>query len=133
LNPPSKSSSPAKAGDPVFQSVNDERLRRTGYPAFAGYDDNICSCSEHPVADRKGVVQRVGRQFGRVRRADEIGEVPRAELIGAAWVCRQPPALSAMPLRNEIKGWANPARSAMPLENEEIGFITISRGCLEAE
>src|ERR1700735_4951642 len=43
------------------------------------------------------------------------------------------PALSAIPLRNRIKGWANPARSAKPLENEEIRFITISRGCLEAD
>src|SRR6185369_12332223 len=36
----SRSSSPAKAGDPVSQSSSDctERLRRTGYPAFAGYD-----------------------------------------------------------------------------------------------
>src|SRR5690349_10516349 len=33
-------SSPAKAGDPVFQrqSLFTERPRRTGYPAFAGYD-----------------------------------------------------------------------------------------------
>jgi hypothetical protein len=35
-----QSSSPAKAGDPVFRDVGDgiERLRRTGYPACAGYD-----------------------------------------------------------------------------------------------
>src|SRR5882724_5043205 len=33
-------SSPAKAGDPVFQSTCDRtaKPRRTGYPAFAGYD-----------------------------------------------------------------------------------------------
>jgi hypothetical protein len=33
-------SSSAKADDPVFQSACDriEKLRRTGYPAFAGYD-----------------------------------------------------------------------------------------------
>jgi hypothetical protein len=35
-----QSSSPAKAGDPVLRGLNDrtERPRRTGYPAFAGYD-----------------------------------------------------------------------------------------------
>jgi hypothetical protein len=35
------SSSPAKAGDPVFRDVNDraEQLRRTGCSAFAEYDD----------------------------------------------------------------------------------------------
>src|SRR5712671_5593067 len=35
-------SSPAKAGDPVFQSAGDgiEKLQRTGYPAFAGYDES---------------------------------------------------------------------------------------------
>ena len=36
----SLTSSPAKAGDPVFQSTHDRTatLPRTGYPAFAGYD-----------------------------------------------------------------------------------------------
>ena len=35
-------SSPAKAGDPVFHRANDgiEKPRRTGWPAFAGHDDN---------------------------------------------------------------------------------------------
>jgi hypothetical protein len=39
--PHSQPSSPAKAGDPVFRYVNDrtEKLRRTGYSAFAEYDD----------------------------------------------------------------------------------------------
>src|SRR6516165_8535764 len=34
------SSSPAKAGDPVFEDRKDqtEKPQRTGYPAFAGYD-----------------------------------------------------------------------------------------------
>jgi hypothetical protein len=38
--PRSQSSSPAKAGDPVFRGVSDgiEKLRRTGYSAFAEYD-----------------------------------------------------------------------------------------------
>jgi hypothetical protein len=38
--PHSRSSSPAKAGDPVFRGGNDrtEKLRRTGYSAFAEYD-----------------------------------------------------------------------------------------------
>src|SRR5882724_5293709 len=38
--PHSQSSSPAKAGDPVFRGVSDgiEKLRRTGYSAFAEYD-----------------------------------------------------------------------------------------------
>jgi hypothetical protein len=33
-------SSPAKAGDPVFRGVSDrtEKMRRTGYSAFAEYD-----------------------------------------------------------------------------------------------
>src|SRR5258706_9794058 len=39
--PHTQSSSPAKAGDPVFRGASDraEKLRRTGYPACAGYDD----------------------------------------------------------------------------------------------
>ncbi|MHC2625031.1 hypothetical protein ACVIW2_007063 [Bradyrhizobium huanghuaihaiense] len=38
--PHSPLSSPTKAGDPVFQRRrwDTEKLRRTGYPAFAGYD-----------------------------------------------------------------------------------------------
>jgi hypothetical protein len=32
----------------------------------------------------------MGRRPGRIRRADAIGEMPRAELIGAARVGRQP-------------------------------------------
>jgi hypothetical protein len=38
--PHSQPSSPAKAGDPVFRGVSDgaEKLRRTGYSAFAEYD-----------------------------------------------------------------------------------------------
>ena len=38
-------SSPAKAGDPVFRSFSDRtgKPRRTGYPAFAGYDDLLWS------------------------------------------------------------------------------------------
>jgi hypothetical protein len=38
--PHSQSSSPAKAGDPVFRGSSDgiERPQRTGYPACAGYD-----------------------------------------------------------------------------------------------
>src|SRR5205823_14336202 len=43
-------SSSAKAGDPVFQSAGDgiEEPRRTGYPAFAGYDDyhGVTRCYE---------------------------------------------------------------------------------------
>src|SRR5216684_4829083 len=43
------SSSPAKAGDPVFQSTCDltEKPRRTGYPAFAGYDGKIQCTRKH--------------------------------------------------------------------------------------
>jgi hypothetical protein len=39
--PHSQPSSPAKAGDPVFRGVSGraENLRRTGYSAFAEYDD----------------------------------------------------------------------------------------------
>ena len=39
----SRPSSPAKAGDPVFRDVSDrtEKLRHTGYSAFAEYDDFI--------------------------------------------------------------------------------------------
>jgi hypothetical protein len=38
--PHTQSSSPAKAGDPVFRGASDraEKPRRTGYPACAGYD-----------------------------------------------------------------------------------------------
>src|SRR5258705_5569298 len=38
--PHTQSSSPAKAGDPVFRGASDraENPRRTGYPACAGYD-----------------------------------------------------------------------------------------------
>src|SRR4051794_3828444 len=40
-------SSPAKAGDPVFQSrqCSFERPQRTGYPAFAGYDGLYLRCN----------------------------------------------------------------------------------------
>jgi hypothetical protein len=36
-------SSSAKADDPVFRGVSDgiESSRRTGYPAFAGYDGGV--------------------------------------------------------------------------------------------
>jgi hypothetical protein len=45
----SQLSSSAKADDPVFQSVGDgnEKLRRTGYPAFAGYDGPLSSSAVH--------------------------------------------------------------------------------------
>jgi hypothetical protein len=38
-----RSSSPAKAGDPVFRDVSDgiEKPQRTGYPACAGYDESL--------------------------------------------------------------------------------------------
>src|SRR5713226_3370352 len=41
--PHSQPSSPAKAGDPVFRDAGDrtERLRRTGYSAFAEYDGSL--------------------------------------------------------------------------------------------
>src|SRR6266852_8151222 len=41
----SSSRRPAKAGDPVFRDVSDGigKLRRTGYSAFAEYDDSLCS------------------------------------------------------------------------------------------
>ena len=47
-------SSPAQAGDPVFQRRQRwiEGPRRTGYPAFAGYDESLCRttpCLPHAV------------------------------------------------------------------------------------
>ncbi len=46
-------SSPAKAGDPVFQKRARfiERSRRTGYPAFAEYDDHLCD--KHRMVETK--------------------------------------------------------------------------------
>src|SRR5258707_165932 len=46
--PSPQPSSPAKAGDPVFRDVSNgiERLRRTGYSAFAEYDG--CCAGRHP-------------------------------------------------------------------------------------
>jgi hypothetical protein len=43
--PHSQPSSPAKAGDPVFRGASDrvEKLRRTGYSAFAEYDGSCWS------------------------------------------------------------------------------------------
>jgi hypothetical protein len=50
-------SSPAKAGDPVLRGVNDgiEKLRRTGYPACAGYDGSWWS--------RRDVLSRMSRSL----------------------------------------------------------------------
>jgi hypothetical protein len=47
----SQPSSPAKAGDPVFRGVSDgiEKLRRTGYSAFAEYDGTLWSRSATQV------------------------------------------------------------------------------------
>src|ERR1700721_2131452 len=43
---PPQLSSPAKAGDPVFRGVSDraEGPRRTGYSAFAEYEELLRSC-----------------------------------------------------------------------------------------
>jgi hypothetical protein len=43
--PHSQSSSPAKAGDPVFRDLSDRSdiPQRTGYSAFAEYDDSSLS------------------------------------------------------------------------------------------
>jgi hypothetical protein len=42
-------SSPAKAGDPALQDISDgnEKLRLTGYSAFAEYDD-LCEAAPSP-------------------------------------------------------------------------------------
>ena len=50
-------SSPAKAGDPVFQSRRSEigRPRRTGCPAFAGHDSS-------PITSRKRFAARAARE-----------------------------------------------------------------------
>jgi hypothetical protein len=49
--PHSQPSSPAKAGDPVFRGVSDrvEKPRRTGYSAFAEYDDLLWSSAATQV------------------------------------------------------------------------------------
>src|ERR1700683_4777037 len=50
----SRSSSPAKTGDPVFRGVIDgiEKLRLTGYSAFAEYD-GICTAQRSATPPRE--------------------------------------------------------------------------------
>src|SRR6266850_4112363 len=70
-------SSPAKAGDPVFQSGSDgiEKLRRTGYPACAGYDGIYWgwSCEPRPLLQfrRRGTVEHLAP--GAVEQIERVG------------------------------------------------------------
>src|SRR5439155_25212162 len=55
-------SSPAKAGDPVTGSVRvNARSRRTGYPAFAGYDGESMQRPQGQQKDNGIVRQSVGK------------------------------------------------------------------------
>src|SRR5258705_10047003 len=68
-----KVSSSAKADDPVFQGTRDEveKPRRTGYPAFAGYDGISPACFPDllaPNKDREIGGGRATRQPGQVRK-----------------------------------------------------------------
>src|SRR6476661_3236156 len=68
-----KVSSSAKADDPVFQSGRDEveKPRRTGYPAFAGYDSDCRACFLPVLAPNKRREiggGRATRQPGQVRK-----------------------------------------------------------------
>src|ERR1035441_9431836 len=61
-------SSPAKAGDPVLRGISrrTERPRRTGYPAFAGYDDlrGMGMLRNSAVRDPGNLVVRPSRGVG---------------------------------------------------------------------
>src|ERR1700686_2248964 len=68
-----KPSSSAKADDPVFQSGCDRtgKSRRTGYPAFAGYDSQCPACFPSllaPNMDREIGGGGATRQPGQVRK-----------------------------------------------------------------
>jgi hypothetical protein len=59
-----RSSSPAKAGDPVFRDVSDEteQPRRSGYPAGTGYDESLGevelgTSTRHCEEQRHGAIQ----------------------------------------------------------------------------
>src|ERR1700692_1432004 len=66
-----KPSSSAKADDPVFQSGCDRtgKSRRTGYPAFAGYDSQCPACFPSLLAPN------VGREIGGGRATRQPGQV----------------------------------------------------------
>ena len=58
--------------------------------------------SEHAIADREGVMQ-LGARLRPVRGGDAIGQMPRPELIGVAWACRQPQLELALGLARQIQ------------------------------
>src|SRR6266699_3969471 len=63
--PHSQPSSPAKAGDPVFRGANDgiDRSQRTGYSAFAEYDDLCEEATKQSRLRHSGMVRRTRPQM----------------------------------------------------------------------
>src|ERR1700719_1657830 len=55
-----------------------------------GYDGRSAHASEHAIADREGVMEVGAPCFALVRRSHSIGQMPRPELIGGTWACREP-------------------------------------------
>ena len=78
------------------RGVLDTRLR--------GFDERSCfHASKHAIADREGVVLLAAGFLAPAGGGHLIGEVPRAELIGPAWVCRQPQLEAALRLTRQIQ------------------------------
>src|SRR5258708_18637407 len=90
-----KVSSSAKADDPVFQGTRDEveKPRRTGYPAFAGYDGISPACFPDLLAPNKD------REIGGGRAHPQPGSGP--EEAAPTRSRSRPPSVSYLVFRTD--------------------------------